>query len=117
LSHVPVRKPNRHEFVRTRFEPEFWFGTGVFEDKEERETFIVTPSMREACFLELGWQLPSNVIDLYAEHRVETNGEKPLYGDGLLVLVRKRRCGGSFWTTGFGARTRNAKSWIIALRM
>src|SRR5690242_990704 len=48
LSHVPVRKPNRHEFVRTRIEPENWFDTGVFEDKEERETFFVTPPMREA---------------------------------------------------------------------
>jgi DNA polymerase-1 len=26
------------------------------------------------CFLELGWPLPVNVLDLYAEHRVETNG-------------------------------------------
>ena len=43
ISHIPVRKPNRHEFVRTRPESEFWFDTGVFEDKEERETFFVTP--------------------------------------------------------------------------
>ena len=28
------------------------------------------------CFLELGWPLPANVIDLFAEHRVETNGQK-----------------------------------------
>ena len=46
LSHVPIRKPNRHEFFRTRSEPEFWFGTGIFEDKEEREVFFVTPGMR-----------------------------------------------------------------------
>jgi DNA polymerase-1 len=25
------------------------------------------------CFLELGWPLPQNVLDLYVEHRVETN--------------------------------------------
>ena len=30
------------------------------------------------CFLELGWPLPVNVIDLFAEHRVETNGQKLL---------------------------------------
>ena len=48
LSHTPVRKPNRHEFFRTRPEPDFWFDTGVFEDKEERETFFVTPKMRDA---------------------------------------------------------------------
>ena len=40
LSHVPVRKPNRHEFFRSRAETEFWFDTGIFEDKEERETFF-----------------------------------------------------------------------------
>jgi hypothetical protein len=53
LSHVPVRKPNRHEFFRTRPEPEFWFDTGVFEDREERETFFVTPRMREALVGEI----------------------------------------------------------------
>lgn len=48
LSHVPIRKPNRHEFFRTRLEPEFCLDTGIFEDKEEREIFFVTPQMREA---------------------------------------------------------------------
>jgi hypothetical protein len=48
LSHIPLRKPNRHEFFRTRPEPEMWFDTGIFEDKEEREVFFVTPAMREA---------------------------------------------------------------------
>jgi hypothetical protein len=28
------------------------------------------------CFLELGWPLPANIIDLFAEHRVETNGRR-----------------------------------------
>jgi hypothetical protein len=28
------------------------------------------------CFLELGWPLPTNVIDLFAEHRVATNMER-----------------------------------------
>ncbi len=48
LSHVPIRKPNRHEFIRTPVEPDRWFGTGVFIDKEEQETFFVMPAMREA---------------------------------------------------------------------
>jgi DNA polymerase-1 len=30
------------------------------------------------CFLELGWPLPVNVIDLFTEHRVETNGHRLL---------------------------------------
>jgi hypothetical protein len=42
------------------------------------------------CFLELGWPLPENVLDLYVEHRVETNGEKTLCGDGLLGALAHR---------------------------
>ena len=53
LSHIPLRKPNRHEFFRTRVEPEMWFDTGIFEDKEEREVFFVTPAMREALVGEI----------------------------------------------------------------
>jgi hypothetical protein len=53
LSHIPVRKPNRHEFFRTRPDEDFWFDTGVYEDKEERETFFVTPRMREALVGEI----------------------------------------------------------------
>jgi hypothetical protein len=53
LSHVPIRKPNRHEFFRTRPEPEMWFDTGVFEDNQEREIFFVMPSMREALVGEI----------------------------------------------------------------
>jgi hypothetical protein len=53
LSHVPVRKPSRHEFFRTRPDAESWFDTGVFEDKEEHETFFVTPRMREALVGEI----------------------------------------------------------------
>jgi hypothetical protein len=42
------------------------------------------------CFLELGWPLPRNVLDLYPEHRVQTNGEKTLCGDGLLGALALR---------------------------
>jgi hypothetical protein len=49
LSRIPTRKPARHEFVRTHPDAEgMWFGTGVYEDKDEREVFIVTLGMREA---------------------------------------------------------------------
>jgi hypothetical protein len=41
------------------------------------------------CFLELGWRLPVKVIDLYAEHRVDTNGLK-LNGNGLLNALTMR---------------------------
>jgi DNA polymerase I len=42
------------------------------------------------CFLELGWPLPDNVLDLYVEHRVETNGEKTPCGDGLVGALAMR---------------------------
>ena len=45
------------------------------------------------CFLELGWSLPQNVLDLYAEHRVQTNGEKTKCGDGLLGALALRGIG------------------------
>ncbi|QDU90501.1 DNA polymerase I, thermostable [Pirellulimonas nuda] len=39
------------------------------------------------CFLALGWPLPANVVDLFAEHRVATNGlETP--GNSLLATLR-----------------------------
>jgi hypothetical protein len=53
LTHVPVRKPNSHEFFRTHPDPDVWFNTGVFEDKEEREIFFVTPAMRDALMGEV----------------------------------------------------------------
>lgn len=36
------------------------------------------------CFLALGWPLPANVLDLYAEFRCMTNGHAPPCGSGLL---------------------------------
>jgi hypothetical protein len=53
LTHIPVRKPNRHEFVRTHPDQDMWFNTGIFEDKEEREVFFVTPAMRDALVGEI----------------------------------------------------------------
>jgi DNA polymerase I len=46
-----------------------------------------------SCCLELGWRLPENVVDLYAEHRNETNGEKPICGNGLLGALALRGLG------------------------
>jgi DNA polymerase I len=43
-----------------------------------------------ACILELGGRLPDNVIDLYAEHRVETNGIFIPMGNGLLSALALR---------------------------
>src|SRR3954447_15790762 len=46
LTHVSVRKPNRHEFFRVH--PEYALDTTVFTDKEERESYLVVPAMRAA---------------------------------------------------------------------
>ncbi len=36
------------------------------------------------CFLAIGWPLPTNVLDLYAEFRCRTNGQVLPYGAGLI---------------------------------
>jgi hypothetical protein len=46
LSHVPVRKPNSHEYFRVHPDPSMVFDTTIFVDKQERETFFVVPEMR-----------------------------------------------------------------------
>ena len=41
----------------------------------EKEIFVAFYASAEiGCFLQLGWPLPLNVVDLYVEHRVLTNG-------------------------------------------
>jgi hypothetical protein len=42
------------------------------------------------CMLELGWQLPANIIDLFAEHRTQTNGLYLPAGNGLLGALALR---------------------------
>jgi DNA polymerase I len=42
------------------------------------------------CMLEHAWKLPTNVIDLYAEHRVETNGLYLPTGNGFLSALAWR---------------------------
>jgi DNA polymerase-1 len=36
------------------------------------------------CHLALGWPLPANVLDLYVEFRIQSNGLAPPCGSGLL---------------------------------
>jgi DNA polymerase I len=36
------------------------------------------------CFLTLGWDLPANLLDLFAEFRCQTNGLRLAHGSGLL---------------------------------
>src|SRR5262245_44497054 len=43
-----------------------------------------------SCFLQLGWPLPAHIIDLFAEHRVETNGKTLPCGNSLLGALAIR---------------------------
>jgi DNA polymerase I len=36
------------------------------------------------CFLELGWPVPANILDLYVEQRQATNGLRTISGSGLI---------------------------------
>lgn len=45
LTTVPCRKPNRHEFVRVRPGEDWRLETGVFEDKVNRDVYLVAKSL------------------------------------------------------------------------
>jgi hypothetical protein len=54
-------------------------------DTGEDALFVCFQAVAElSVMLELGWDLPRHVLDLYAEHRVQTNGTNPVFGNGLL---------------------------------
>jgi DNA polymerase-1 len=42
------------------------------------------------CFLELGWNPPEKILDLFVEHRVETNGRYLPMGNGMLGALAVR---------------------------
>ena len=49
LTTVPVRKPNRQDFVRVHPDPAFRLTpAATIEVKEDREVYLVTPSMAQA---------------------------------------------------------------------
>jgi DNA polymerase-1 len=47
-------------------------------------------SAEMGCFLELGWPLPDNILDLFVEHRVDTNGMSNIPGNSLLHALAYR---------------------------
>jgi hypothetical protein len=51
---IPVRKPNKQDFIRIHANPTYRLETAVLELKEERETYLVAP--------ELWPELPSELI-------------------------------------------------------
>lgn len=45
LTIVPVRKPNRQEFIRVRPGPEWQLDTALLDFKEDGETYLVAPAL------------------------------------------------------------------------
>ena len=54
-----------------------------FDVGSDSVTVAYAAAAEMSCFLELGWPLPVNVIDLFAEHRVATNGIHLITGNKL----------------------------------
>ena len=79
LSHVPVRKPNKHDFFRVHPSPEMSLATAIFDDKDEREVFFVEPSMREAL---LGETKPVLLVPFITRQGVVGIWPIALPGDG-----------------------------------
>jgi hypothetical protein len=50
VSKIPVRKPARHEFIRTCANEEMSLITYAYEDKETREIYFVPPEMVRSMF-------------------------------------------------------------------
>lgn len=42
---IPVRKPNKQDFIRVHPNPDYRLETAVLEFKEERETYLVAPTL------------------------------------------------------------------------
>ena len=53
LTTVPVRKPNRQDFIRVHPDSSYVLDTMLLNLKEERETYLVAPSFREEIPQEL----------------------------------------------------------------
>ena len=45
LTRIQVRKPNRQDFIRVNPDEQYQITTGIVEEKEEREIYLVDPSM------------------------------------------------------------------------
>jgi DNA polymerase-1 len=71
-----IRRLWRDELIRLKKAPIDTGSDALFV------AYLASAELR--CFLELGWPLPHNVLDLFVEHRVLTNGRRLLTGDSLL---------------------------------
>jgi len=55
-----------------------------FPTGKDALTVVYFASAEMDCFIELGWKMPENLLDLYVEFRCLTNGLSLQYGNGLL---------------------------------
>ena len=53
LATVPVRKPNKQDYVRVHPAEDYQLTTALLELKEERETYLISPVLRGELFGEL----------------------------------------------------------------
>jgi hypothetical protein len=78
-----------------------------------------------SCFLVMGWPLPANILDLYAEHLLDINGLKLPSMNGLIAAMgrhglptmaasQKRRCATRSSIRTVGRRMRCGKYCPIA---
>lgn len=58
---IPVRRPHRQEFIRVSSDPQMRLETVVYEEKEEKETYLVNPCL----WSELGQELVPKVFYCY----------------------------------------------------
>ena len=79
-----VAREYRTGQVMRIWENEFCLGPPIFLSDQECLVVAYFASAEVGCFLELGWPLPNNLIDLYVEFRALTNGAPTPCGNGLL---------------------------------
>ncbi len=53
LAAVPVRKPNKQDYVRIHAAEDYQLTTALLELKDERETYLIAPGLRQELFGEL----------------------------------------------------------------
>ncbi len=53
LATVPVRKPNKQDYIRVHPAEEYQLTTALLELKDERETYLIAPELRHELFGEL----------------------------------------------------------------
>ena len=82
--------------LRTGDEQRYWrdellaMQTAPFDVGDDSLVVAYSATAEIACFLELGWPVPVNILDLYVEHRVETKGKDLPCGNGLIGALACR---------------------------